>query len=89
MGSVIGEKLTRAIERATDLGLPVLIFSASGGARMHEGMFSLMQMAKTSGALSRHAAAHLPYISILTTRPWRRHGQLRHARRPEPRRAEG
>jgi acetyl-CoA carboxylase carboxyl transferase subunit beta len=66
MGSVIGEKLTRAIERATDLGVPILIFSASGGARMHEGMFSLMQMAKTSGALSRHAAAHLPYISILT-----------------------
>jgi acetyl-CoA carboxylase carboxyl transferase subunit beta len=66
MGSVIGEKLTRAIERGTEMGLPVLIFSASGGARMHEGMFSLMQMAKTSGALSRHAAAHLPYLSILT-----------------------
>ena len=66
MGSVMGEKITRAIERATERGLPVLIFSASGGARMHEGMFSLMQMAKTSGALSRHAAAHLPYISILT-----------------------
>jgi acetyl-CoA carboxylase carboxyl transferase subunit beta len=66
MGSVIGEKLTRAIERGTELGVPVLIFSASGGARMHEGMFSLMQMAKTSGALSRHAAAHLPYLSILT-----------------------
>jgi acetyl-CoA carboxylase carboxyl transferase subunit beta len=66
MGSVIGEKLTRAIERATEIGVPILIFSASGGARMHEGMFSLMQMAKTSGALSRHAAAHLPYISILT-----------------------
>jgi acetyl-CoA carboxylase carboxyl transferase subunit beta len=66
MGSVIGEKITRAIERATDHRVPVLIFSASGGARMHEGMFSLMQMAKTSGALSRHAAAHLPYISILT-----------------------
>jgi acetyl-CoA carboxylase carboxyl transferase subunit beta len=66
MGSVMGEKITRAIERGTERGLPVLIFSASGGARMHEGMFSLMQMAKTSGALSRHAAAHLPYISILT-----------------------
>jgi acetyl-CoA carboxylase carboxyl transferase subunit beta len=66
MGSVMGEKITRAIERATERGLPVLIFSASGGARMHEGMFSLMQMAKTSGALSRHAAARLPYISILT-----------------------
>src|SRR5271155_1684572 len=66
MGSVMGEKITRTIERATERGLPVLIFSASGGARMHEGMFSLMQMAKTSGALSRHAAARLPYISILT-----------------------
>jgi acetyl-CoA carboxylase carboxyl transferase subunit beta len=66
MGSAIGEKLTRAIERGTEQGLPVLIFSASGGARMHEGMFSLMQMAKTSGALSRHAAAHLPYFSVLT-----------------------
>jgi acetyl-CoA carboxylase carboxyl transferase subunit beta len=66
MGSVVGEKITRAIERATDRKLPVLIFSASGGARMHEGMFSLMQMAKTSGALSRHAAARLPFISILT-----------------------
>ena len=66
MGSVMGEKITRAIERATERKIPVLIFSASGGARMHEGMFSLMQMAKTSGALSRHAAARLPYISILT-----------------------
>lgn len=66
MGSVVGEKITRAIERATEHHLPVLIFSASGGARMHEGMFSLMQMAKTSGALSRHAAAKLPFISILT-----------------------
>ena len=66
MGSAMGEKITRAIERGTERGLPVLIFSASGGARMHEGMFSLMQMAKTSGALSRHAAAKLPFISILT-----------------------
>ena len=66
MGSVMGEKITRAIERATERGIPVLIFSASGGARMHEGMFSLMQMAKTSGALSRHSAARLPYLSILT-----------------------
>jgi len=66
MGSVVGEKITRAIERATERQVPVLIFSASGGARMHEGMFSLMQMAKTSGALSRHAAAKLPFISILT-----------------------
>jgi acetyl-CoA carboxylase carboxyl transferase subunit beta len=66
MGSVMGEKITRAIERATERQMPVLIFSASGGARMHEGMFSLMQMAKTSGALSRHAATRLPFISILT-----------------------
>jgi acetyl-CoA carboxylase carboxyl transferase subunit beta len=66
MGSAMGEKITRAIERATEQRVPVLIFSASGGARMHEGMFSLMQMAKTSGALSRHAAAKLPFISILT-----------------------
>jgi len=66
MGSVMGEKITRTIERATEREIPVLIFSASGGARMHEGMFSLMQMAKTSGALSRHAAARLPFISILT-----------------------
>ena len=66
MGSVMGEKITRAIERATERKVPVLIFSASGGARMHEGMFSLMQMAKTSGALSRHAAARLPFLSILT-----------------------
>jgi acetyl-CoA carboxylase carboxyl transferase subunit beta len=66
MGSVIGEKITRAIERATERKIPVLVFCASGGARMHEGMFSLMQMAKTSGALSRHAAAKLPFFSILT-----------------------
>ncbi len=66
MGSVIGEKITRAIERATERRIPVLVFAASGGARMHEGMFSLMQMAKTSGALSRHAAVKLPFLSILT-----------------------
>jgi acetyl-CoA carboxylase carboxyl transferase subunit beta len=66
MGSVVGEKLTRLIEAATDRGLPVVIFSTSGGARMYEGMFSLMQMAKTSGALAYHAAARLPYISVLT-----------------------
>ncbi len=66
MGSVVGEKLTRLIETATDRGLPVVIISTSGGARMYEGMFSLMQMAKTSGALAYHAAARLPYISVLT-----------------------
>jgi acetyl-CoA carboxylase carboxyl transferase subunit beta len=66
MGSVVGEKLARAIELAIDKHLPVLIVSASGGARMQEGILSLMQMAKTSVALERLAAAGLPYISILT-----------------------
>ena len=66
MGSVVGEKITRAIERATAQRLPVIIVSASGGARMYEGMLSLMQMAKTCGALARHADAKLPYISVLT-----------------------
>ncbi len=66
MGSVVGEKITRIIERATKNKWPVIIISASGGARMYEGMLSLMQMAKTSGALARHAEARLPYISVLT-----------------------
>ena len=66
MGSVVGEKLTRLIEAATDRALPVIIISTSGGARMYEGMFSLMQMAKTCGALAYHAKAKLPYISVLT-----------------------
>ena len=66
MGSVVGEKITRAIESATAERKPVIVFSASGGARMHEGILSLMQMAKTSGALARHAEARLPYISVLT-----------------------
>ncbi len=66
MGSVVGEKLTRLIEASTDRGVPVIIISTSGGARMYEGMFSLMQMAKTCGALAYHAKAKLPYISILT-----------------------
>lgn len=66
MGSVVGEKLTRLIERATEGGLPLIIISTSGGARMYEGMFSLMQMAKTCAALAYHAEAHLPYISVLT-----------------------
>ena len=65
MGSVVGEKLTRLIERATEGGWPVIIISTSGGARMYEGMFSLMQMAKTSAALAYHAQRRLPYISIL------------------------
>lgn len=66
MGSVVGEKLTRLIEAGTDRGIPVLIISTSGGARMYEGMFSLMQMAKTCGALAYHSRRRLPYISILT-----------------------
>jgi acetyl-CoA carboxylase carboxyl transferase subunit beta len=66
MGSAIGEKITRAIEGATREKVPVIIFSASGGARMQEGVLSLMQMAKTSAALQRHSAAGLLYISVLT-----------------------
>ena len=66
MGSVVGEKLTRLIERATEKNLPLIIISASGGARMYEGMFSLMQMAKTCAALAYHGNARLPYISVLT-----------------------
>ncbi|NNE94360.1 MAG: acetyl-CoA carboxylase carboxyltransferase subunit beta [Verrucomicrobiales bacterium] len=66
MGSVVGEKVTRAIELATKEKRGVVIVSASGGARMHEGILSLMQMAKTSGALARHSQAGLPYISVLT-----------------------
>lgn len=66
MGSVVGEKLTRLIERATRERLPVVIVCASGGARMQEGMLSLMQMAKISAALDRHRAARLLYIPVLT-----------------------
>ena len=66
MGSVVGEKVTRLVERATDERLPVVVFTASGGARMQEGLVSLMQMAKVSCALERHAKAKLPYISVLT-----------------------
>lgn len=66
MGSVVGEKVTRLVERATRERLPALLSCTSGGARMYEGMLSLMQMAKTSGALARHADAGLPYISLLT-----------------------
>ena len=66
MGSVVGEKITRAIERATEQRLPVIIVSTSGGARMYEGILSLMQMAKTSGALALQAKAGLPYVSILS-----------------------
>jgi acetyl-CoA carboxylase carboxyl transferase subunit beta len=66
MGSAVGEKLTRSIEMAIDKHVPVIIVSASGGARMQEGILSLMQMAKTSSALLRLAEARLPYLSVLT-----------------------
>jgi len=66
MGSVVGERITRTIEYGTANRCAVIIVSASGGARMYEGMLSLMQMAKTSGALARHACERLPYISVLT-----------------------
>jgi acetyl-CoA carboxylase carboxyl transferase subunit beta len=66
MGSVVGEKITRLFEEAAELGLPVIIFTASGGARMHEGIISLMQMAKVSAAVSRHSDAGLLYITVIT-----------------------
>jgi acetyl-CoA carboxylase carboxyl transferase subunit beta len=66
MGAAVGEKITRAVERGLEKQCPVIIVSASGGARMQEGIYSLMQMAKTSAALARLADAKLPYISILT-----------------------
>ena len=66
MGSVVGEKITRLFERATERRLPVVLFAASGGARMQEGIVSLMQMAKTSGAVTRHSDAGLLYITVLT-----------------------
>ena len=66
MGSVVGEKITRSIERAIDKNMPVIIVSCSGGARMQEGIFSLMQMAKTTSALQKLSAKKIPYISLLT-----------------------
>jgi acetyl-CoA carboxylase carboxyl transferase subunit beta len=66
MGSVVGEKITRIIEYGTTQRCAVIIVAASGGARLYEGMLSLMQMAKTSGALARHGEEKLPYISVLT-----------------------
>lgn len=67
MGSVVGEKITRAVERSIRSRLPLVIVSGSGGgARMYEGMFSLMQMSKTSAALAEHHEAGLPFISVLT-----------------------
>jgi acetyl-CoA carboxylase carboxyl transferase subunit beta len=65
MGSVYGEKLTRAIERCAESGMPLLSVNASGGARMHEGLFSLMQMAKTVAAFARLGEARVPHISLL------------------------
>ena len=66
MGSVVGERVTRMIEFATAERIAIIIISASGGARMYEGMLSLLQMAKTCGALALHGQAGLPYISVLT-----------------------
>lgn len=66
MGTAVGEKITRAVEYATAASLPVIIFSVSGGARMHEGILSLMQMAKTSGAVKLHSDAGLLYLSVIT-----------------------
>lgn len=66
MGSVVGEKITRTVEKATELGIPMLIFSASGGARMQEGVLSLMQMAKVSVALKRHSNKGLLFVSVMT-----------------------
>ncbi len=66
LGQMTGEKITRAVERATEKKLPLVIFTCSGGARMQEGIYSLMQMAKTSAAIKRHSDAGLLYISVLT-----------------------
>ena len=66
MGSVVGERFVRAARHAADKGVPLIAFSASGGARMQEALFSLLQMAKTSAALARLGAKRIPYISILT-----------------------
>lgn len=66
MGSVVGEKIARAAERSIERNVPLIIFSASGGARMQEGILSLMQMAKTSAAIARMGEARVPYVSVLT-----------------------
>ncbi len=70
MGSVFGEKITRTIERSLASRQPLVISSCSGGARMHEGIFSLMQLPKTTGALARLADAAIPFISLLTDPTW-------------------
>jgi len=66
MGSVVGEKVTRAVEFATEKSLPIIIFTCSGGARMQEGIYSLMQMAKTSSAIAAHNKKNLLYVTVLT-----------------------
>ncbi|MFP9184265.1 carboxyl transferase domain-containing protein, partial [Enterococcus faecalis] len=66
MGTIVGEKITRLFERATKESLPVVLFTASGGARMQEGIFSLMQMAKISAAVKRHSNEGLFYLTVLT-----------------------
>jgi acetyl-CoA carboxylase carboxyl transferase subunit beta len=66
MGSAVGEKITRLVEKGTKAGRPIIVVTASGGARVYEGMLSLMQMAKTSAALARHAQLRLPYFVVLT-----------------------
>jgi acetyl-CoA carboxylase carboxyl transferase subunit beta len=66
MGSVVGERFVRATNYCVEHGRPLICFSASGGARMQEALYSLLQMAKTSAALSRMAAAGLPYVSVMT-----------------------
>ena len=66
MGSAVGEKITRLVEKGTKAGRPIIAVTASGGARVYEGMLSLMQMAKTSAALARHAQLRLPYFVVLT-----------------------
>jgi acetyl-CoA carboxylase carboxyl transferase subunit beta len=66
MGAVVGERFKRAVDHCIQHGTPLVCFSASGGARMQEALFSLLQMAKTSAALARLAQAHLPYVSVMT-----------------------
>ena len=66
MGSVVGERFVRAVDKAAELHVPLICFSASGGARMQEALFSLMQMAKTSAALSRLSKQGVPFVSVLT-----------------------
>src|SRR4028119_1887646 len=70
MGSVVGEKVAKTVERAYAEELPLVIVSASGGARMFEGVYSLMQMAKTSVALSRYVEGSWPYVPVLTDPPF-------------------